>query len=82
MQGVGFRPFVYRIATELGSVGYVLNCPLGVIIEAESPRTTLDDFSRRLQVEKQPRSRSSGMEVSGRDPAGCSNFALRESEHN
>ena len=37
VQGVGFRPFVYRLATELGLTGYVLNSPQGDVVEVERP---------------------------------------------
>ena len=37
VQGVGFRPFVYRLATELRLCGWVLNCSQGVFIEVEGP---------------------------------------------
>ena len=35
VQGVGFRPFVYRLAGELGLAGHVLNDERGVLVEAE-----------------------------------------------
>lgn len=57
VQGVGFRPFVYRLARELGIVGSVCNEPRGVIIEAEAPASVLDTFIKRLQREK-PRAAS------------------------
>ena len=37
VQGVGFRPFVYRLATELGLTGSVCNSSAGVIAEVEAP---------------------------------------------
>ncbi|MFA6094238.1 MAG: acylphosphatase, partial [Elusimicrobiota bacterium] len=47
VQGVGFRPFVYRLARELRLSGWVLNGPSGVRIEAEGPRPALERFLRR-----------------------------------
>lgn len=51
VQGVGFRPWVYRLAHELGIRGHVENGPAGVAIEAFAPATTLDEFERRLRTE-------------------------------
>jgi hydrogenase maturation protein HypF len=51
VQGVGFRPFVYRLARERGLGGYVLNDGEGVVIEVEG--VDLDDFARAL-VETAP----------------------------
>jgi hydrogenase maturation protein HypF len=51
VQGVGFRPFVYRLAAELGLGGWVVNSPQGVVIEVEAPSARLDAFLRRLAVE-------------------------------
>jgi hydrogenase maturation protein HypF len=48
VQGVGFRPFVYNLATELGLAGWVLNSSSGVEIEAVGPGHTLDEFVERL----------------------------------
>jgi hydrogenase maturation protein HypF len=42
VQGVGFRPFVYRSAVELGLSGFVANDSKGVVIEAEGPPERLD----------------------------------------
>ena len=54
VQGVGFRPFVYRIATALGLCGWVLNDPDGVLIEIEAGTAALDEFFRILQAEAPP----------------------------
>jgi len=51
VQGVGFRPFVYRLARELGLVGWVLNDTEGVRIQAEGPSERLDTLARRLRDE-------------------------------
>jgi hydrogenase maturation protein HypF len=48
VQGVGFRPFIYRLATELGLSGTVCNDPRGVTIEALGPAERLDDFAQRI----------------------------------
>ena len=42
VQGVGFRPFVYRLASELMLPGWVLNSPQGVFIEVEGERKDLE----------------------------------------
>ena len=54
VQGVGFRPFVYRHATELQLAGYVANDSKGVIIEVEGSSERLDELSRRLLEEAPP----------------------------
>jgi hydrogenase maturation protein HypF len=50
VQGVGFRPFVYRVATDLSLVGFVLNLgDAGVQIVVEGKRSEIDDFLRKLR---------------------------------
>ncbi len=39
VQGVGFRPFVYKLASELGLTGYVCNSSAGLVAEVEGERT-------------------------------------------
>ena len=55
VQGVGFRPFVYRLATELQLDGWVLNSAQGVFIEGEGRRDSLNRFLVRLEKERPPR---------------------------
>ncbi len=54
VQGVGFRPFVYRNAVELGLDGQVANDSRGVVIEVEGPADRLDELCRRLREEPPP----------------------------
>ncbi len=48
VQGVGFRPFVYQLATELELSGFVRNDAHGLLIEVQGPAKRLDDFYTRL----------------------------------
>lgn len=54
VQGVGFRPWVYRLARELGVTGRVLNHAAGVTIEAFATREALDGFVRQLRETAPP----------------------------
>jgi hydrogenase maturation protein HypF len=57
VQGVGFRPFVWRLATELGLAGRVRNAAGRVEIEAAGDPRGLDAFVRRLRRDAPPRAR-------------------------
>jgi len=57
VQGVGFRPFVWRLATELGLAGRVRNAAGRVEVEAAGPAAALDAFARRLRTDAPPRAR-------------------------
>lgn len=63
VQGVGFRPFVYRLATELKLSGQVGNTPEGVIIEVQGKAAVLDEFVRRVQSDAPPLARIVDLEV-------------------
>ena len=52
VQGVGFRPFVYRLATELSLTGWVLNSSVGLVVEVEGPPPQLNLFEQRLEYER------------------------------
>jgi hydrogenase maturation protein HypF len=54
VQGVGFRPFVYRLATELGLSGSVGNDSTRVFIDVAGPASALDEFARRLVDDAPP----------------------------
>jgi hydrogenase maturation protein HypF len=80
VQGVGFRPFVYRLATEMGLPGWVSNSPQGVFVEVEGPPETLRTFLLRLQEERPPRSSIQSLESSFLAPVGFGTFEIRPSD--
>lgn len=80
VQGVGFRPYVYRLAHELELPGWVLNDSRGVFIEVEGPKDILDDFLRRLAAEKPPRAVIHSLESNWLAPEGFEAFEIRHSE--
>ncbi len=79
VQGVGFRPFVYRLATEMGLPGWVMNSPQGVFIEVEGVKPRLDAFILRIEKERPPRAYIQGLEFSFLDPVGLARFEIRDS---
>ncbi len=56
VQGVGFRPFVHRLATDLGLAGFVGNDALAVFVEVQGRRDGLESFERRLRTDAPPMS--------------------------
>lgn len=80
VQGVGFRPFVYRLATELRLSGWVTNSSRGVFLEVEGGRETLDEFLTRLTRDAPPQARIFSVEPSFLDPVGFDSFEIRPSE--
>jgi hydrogenase maturation protein HypF len=80
VQGVGFRPFVYRLATDMKLAGTVLNTSQGVVIEVEGEKQALDLFLLRLQNEKPPLSFIQALEFSFLDPANFNGFEIHDSK--
>lgn len=80
VQGVGFRPFVHRLAAEHRLAGWVRNSPQGVLIEAEGPRLELEKFLHRIETEKPPRSLIQNVEVSWLGAAGYHSFEIQKSD--
>ena len=80
VQGVGFRPFVYRLAKELNLSGCVSNTAQGVLIEIEGGGTSLREFLVRLEREQPPQAIIQSLEFSFLDAVGYRDFTIRESD--
>jgi hydrogenase maturation protein HypF len=80
VQGVGFRPFVYRLASEHGLTGWVLNDDEGVQIHVEGTEDAVDAFLRQLPLHPPPAARIDGLEASPAPVAACDAFVIRQSE--
>ena len=57
VQGVGFRPFIYRLAIDCQLCGFVRNTPEGVLVEAEGMQDKIDDFVHEIRHAHPVRSR-------------------------
>jgi hydrogenase maturation protein HypF len=79
VQGVGFRPYVYRLASELSLGGFVLNDAHGVLIEVEGSAPVVDRFLARLPSEAPPLAVVERVAVDELAVSGDVAFAIRES---
>lgn len=79
VQGVGFRPFVYRLATELKLTGWVVNSAQGVFVEVDGPEPLLREFLVRIERDKPAIAYIQSIESSFLDAAGFAGFEIRES---
>jgi hydrogenase maturation protein HypF len=80
VQGVGFRPFVYRLATSLGIHGWVRNEAGTVHIHAEGPAAALDRFEQGLVSEAPPLARPEAPRAERTAVAGHPAFEIVESQ--
>jgi hydrogenase maturation protein HypF len=80
VQGVGFRPFVFRLASDMQLPGWVLNSPQGVILEVEGKKEDLEGFLLRLEREKPEPAFIQSLEFTFLDPLNLSHFEILESE--
>jgi hydrogenase maturation protein HypF len=80
VQGVGFRPFVYRLATEENLSGQIGNDTNGVIIELEGPAARIQTFLSRLAAETPPLARIDSVTGSDLAPTGETGFRIVASE--
>jgi hydrogenase maturation protein HypF len=79
VQGVGFRPFVYKLAQALELTGYVYNSSSGVTIEIEGGESAIDEFLGKLRTEPPQLAEITEINVSEMDAQGGTSFSILRS---
>jgi hydrogenase maturation protein HypF len=79
VQGVGFRPFVYRLAHQYGLAGWVLNDEHGVLLEVEGAEVELSQFFDRLSADAPPLARVESVSPSPAPVTGEHGFRIVQS---
>jgi hydrogenase maturation protein HypF len=79
VQGVGFRPFIYRLAHRYGLAGHVLNNPEGVKIEVQGRLDKVSDFLSDISAERPPQARVDTVSAHFADLTDEDRFIIRES---
>jgi hydrogenase maturation protein HypF len=80
VQGVGFRPFVYRLASEQALSGYVANNNNGVVIEIEGPAGSIEAFEESLALRLPPLARIFEVRRAHLEPRHDTSFRIERSE--
>ncbi len=80
VQGVGFRPFVYRLAHEHNLKGWVRNTSGSVKIEVEGDEVALKSFLAALKAKSPPMAHIEKTEATFHSPSGYTSFVIRESQ--
>jgi hydrogenase maturation protein HypF len=80
VQGVGFRPFVARLAAELALSGSVRNTSSAVVIEVEGDATRVEEFLRRLETQAPPAATIEHLESEQLLTQGAAGFHIEASE--
>ncbi len=79
VQGVGFRPYVHRLAGEHGLVGHVLNDDLGVLVEVEGDPAEVSGFLDRLPADAPPLATVESISSEEIEPTGGVGFEIADS---
>ena len=80
VQGVGFRPYVFRLAAELELGGWILNDERGVLLEIEGSPRAVESFLARLPAEAPPLASVEAIDAEPAPPADEREFRILESE--
>ncbi|MFF8594637.1 carbamoyltransferase HypF [Streptomyces sp. NPDC015220] len=81
VQGVGFRPYVHRLAADLALAGFVSNTASGVLIEVEGPADGVDRFCDRLARQPPPLAAVTGIGTEELPVTGATDpFGIRPTE--
>jgi hydrogenase maturation protein HypF len=76
VQGVGFRPFVYRLAQECRLTGFIANTPAGVTVEVQGEPELLDRFLERLPAEVPPLAKITSLLARDAEPQAETGFRI------
>jgi len=79
VQGVGFRPFIHRLANEFGLKGWVKNTTSGVVMEVEGDKRNVRAFNGQITLRKPSPAEIKEKKIVYRVPRGYRSFAIRES---
>jgi hydrogenase maturation protein HypF len=79
VQGVGFRPYVYQLASRFGLAGYVLNTGQGVDLEVEGTETDIESFFETLLTEPPPLAHIASVTRRDLPPKGHRSFQIMKS---
>jgi len=79
VQGVGFRPFIYKIAAKNRLNGYVLNNTEGVGIEVEGEEKDINSFLKSIEKESPPLANISDIKISEKSLNLYKNFKIKKS---
>jgi len=79
VQGVGFRPFVHRLAEEFGLRGWVKNTTTGVIMEVEGDKRNVRKFYDEITLRKPPPAQIKKKKIVYQAPRGSQSFTIKES---
>ncbi|HEA46837.1 MAG TPA: carbamoyltransferase HypF, partial [bacterium] len=79
VQGVGFRPFIHRLAEVYNLKGWVLNSGKGVIIDVEGERENIRNFYQKIFTQAPPLARIEKKRIKPHPPNGYKSFKVKES---
>lgn len=79
VQGVGFRPFVHRLAEEFGLKGWVKNTTAGVVIEVEGDKRNVREFYDEITLRKLSPAQIKEKKIIYQAPRGSRSFTIKES---